>query len=66
MIDDKDMHGESLEIGEISNYYGGLHLCLRDGGGYAWSIENYSGNDWEEIPAYLGEALLRFQQERAK
>jgi hypothetical protein len=50
-------------IGNISNYYGGLHAWIEDGK-YFWSIENYDGfSEIEEIPKYLYDALNRFQKE---
>lgn len=50
-------------IGTIGNYYGGLSV-KEDGGKYFWSIENYTGYNWEEIPKYLYDALLKFQAEQ--
>ena len=52
----------SREIGGIGNYYGGL-LVTEDGGKYRWEIEGYAGHS-EEIPKYLYEALMRFQDEQ--
>lgn len=49
-------------IGCIGNYYGGLNVRHEDGK-YEWSIENYDGESWEEIPKYLYEALIRFENE---
>lgn len=46
-------------IGNIGNYYGGLSV-KRDEKGYWWSIEDYSGYDWEEIPEWLYLALVAF------
>ena len=46
-------------IGTISNYYGGLSAKEVDGKFY-WSIENYDGEDWEEIPESLYRELLKF------
>jgi hypothetical protein len=51
------------EIGMISNYYGGL--CLKDEAGrLLWGIEDWDGIDWEEIPRYLYDALMQYQDER--
>jgi hypothetical protein len=54
---------KTREIGDIGNYYG----CLRvkqEGGEFAWSIEDWDGEYWEEIPEYLFVALNRFQDEK--
>lgn len=52
-----------VDIGEIGNYYGGLKIGRSDTGGFYWSITDYNGDDWEEIPSYLYDALIRFKQE---
>ncbi len=44
-------------IGGIGNYYGCLEVKEEDGK-YYWSIENWSGHDWEEISKRLYFALL--------
>lgn len=50
-------------IGNIGNYYGGL--CVKEEGGkFFWSIEDYDGYRWGEIPKYLYDALLKFEAER--
>lgn len=49
-------------IGSIGNYYGGLSV-KKDGNRMFWSIENYDGDRWEEIPEYLYRALLKFEAE---
>lgn len=54
-----------IEIGDIGNYYGGLTV-RQDGGKCYWSIEDWDGHRWEEIPPYLYESLIKFEQERAK
>ena len=51
---------ETRRIGGIGNYYGGLSL-KEDEGKFYWSIEDWSGEDWEEIPKYLYDALLKFE-----
>ena len=50
-------------IGEIGNYYGGLSI-KRDGERRYWSIENYDGHGWDEIPADLYDALLNYESAR--
>lgn len=51
-----------MEIGTIANYYGGLSV-KESYGSYYWSIENYDGDNWEEIPKYLYDSLIQFQSE---
>ena len=50
-------------IGEIGNYYGGLGVKQEDGK-FFWSIENYSGDHWDEIPQQLYDALIKYEDER--
>jgi len=48
------------DIGEIGNYYGGLSTGkVLDK--FYWSIENWDGSYWEEIPEYLYVALNSYQ-----
>lgn len=49
-------------VGGIGNYYGGLEV-KDDNGVYYWSIENYDGHDWEEIPESLYKELIKFARE---
>jgi hypothetical protein len=51
-------------IGGIGNYYGGLSVKT-EGGKHYWSIENYDGDSWDEIPAELFAALNAFEDSRA-
>jgi len=53
---------EPIGIGGIGNYYGGLNVKEEDGKFY-WSIENWNGFHWEEIPSYLYEALIKYDGE---
>ncbi len=55
-------HGK-IGIGDIGNYYGGLSVKVESGIPY-WSIENYDGQDWEEIPASLYKELIKFEERR--
>jgi hypothetical protein len=48
------------EIGDIGNYYGSLKV-KQEHCKFAWSIENFDGDEWEEIPEYLFAALNRFE-----
>jgi hypothetical protein len=50
-------------IGDIGNYYGGLSVKTEDGKHY-WSIENYDGQNWEEIPESLYCALVEYESAR--
>lgn len=47
-------------IGSIGNYYGGLSVKEEDGSFY-WSIENWDGESWEEIPESLYWELISFE-----
>jgi hypothetical protein len=47
-------------IGDIGNQYGSLKV-KQEGCKFAWSIENWDGDEWEEIPEYLFAALNRFE-----
>lgn len=49
-----------LQIGTISNYYGGLWIKQEDGK-FFWSIENYDDLHWVEIPESLFQALLSYE-----
>jgi hypothetical protein len=51
------------EIGNISNYYGGLSVKTEDNKCY-WSIEDYDGHDWTEIPESLYRALVEYETAR--
>jgi hypothetical protein len=48
------------DIGDIGNYYGCLTVRNNDGV-YQWSIENYSGHNWQDIPESLYLELVKFQ-----
>lgn len=51
------------DIGNISNYYGGLSVKTKDNK-YYWSIKNYNGHCWEEIPESLYRALVEYETAR--
>jgi hypothetical protein len=51
------------EIGDIGNHYGGLSVKKEDGKFY-WSIEDYDGHDWLEIPEYLHMTLVHYENNR--
>jgi len=48
------------EIGNIYNHYGGLAI-KQDGDKFFWSIEDYNGHNWEEIPKYVFDTLTKYQ-----
>ena len=50
-------------IGDIGNYYGGLSVKTENGR-YYWSIEDWDGDEWEEIPQYLYDALVKYEADR--
>lgn len=61
----KTPNHEPIRIGEIGNYYGGLSLKREDGKDL-WSIENWDGEDWQDCPAAVADALRQeFAQEFA-
>ena len=58
------------EIGNIGNYYGGLHV-KEENGKYYWIIENYCTDfsditEWEEISKNLYLELLRHSDNGVK
>lgn len=50
------------DIGNIGNYYGCLEVKVENER-YFWGIENWDGTHWEEIPKYLYDALIKFEDE---
>ena len=50
------------EIGNIGNYYGGLSI-KKVGDKYFWSIHDWDGDCWDEIPKYLYDSLNKYQDE---
>ena len=52
-----------FDVGRIGNYYGSLTVKVDNGQAY-WSIENWDGHNWEQIPEYLYFALIKFEGER--
>lgn len=50
---------DGKKIKKIKNYYGGLEI-KKDHGKYYWGIEDYDGIDYQEIPKYLYDALVKF------
>jgi hypothetical protein len=44
----------------IGNFYGGLEVKEEDGK-YYWGIENWDGTEFEEIPKYLYDALIKYR-----
>lgn len=54
---------KEVEIGRIGNYYGGLHV-RKTGDLCEWSIENWDGHHWEQIPKSLYDELIRFESTR--
>ena len=50
------------DIGKIGNHYGGLSVKMEEGKCY-WSIKDYDGHSWDEIPRSLFDALNKFQDD---
>ena len=48
------------KIKKIRNFYGGLEIKQGKAGKYYWGIEDYDGIDYQEIPKYLYDALVKF------
>jgi hypothetical protein len=53
----------SFMLLDIGNYYGGLSV-QSDRVKHEWSIGDWTGEDWYEIPEYLYLALFRFYNEQ--
>jgi hypothetical protein len=51
------------EIGDIGNHYGGLSAKKEDDKFY-WSIRDYDGHEWSEIPEYLYMTLVQYENNR--
>lgn len=45
------------------NCYGSLKIKKKSNK-YFWSIEDWNSNEWEEIPKYLYNALIKFEKGR--
>lgn len=56
-------NNEPITIGTIGNYYGGLAV-KSEGDKFFWSIENFDGYDWVEIPENLYRTLLDYEETR--
>ena len=56
---------EAIEVPGIWNDEDGFMLGELDGKHY-WAMDGYGSNGWQEIPAYLYHALVRFSQEGAQ
>lgn len=54
--------GKEIEIGTISNYYGGL-IIKKEINKYYWAIENWDGTNFQEIPKYLYKVLIKYNKE---
>ncbi len=53
------------DIGNICNYYGCLTVKI-EGEKYFWSIDNWDGHEWEEIPKSLYDELVTFDDKTPK
>lgn len=51
----------ALTFEGIGNYYGTLNVTMYEGKAY-WSIEDYAGCSWKEIPMSLYNELIKFEQ----
>lgn len=53
--------GDGKRVGEIGNYYGSLQIIHLDGK-YFWGIGDCNETLWQEIPEFLYEALVKFEE----
>jgi hypothetical protein len=53
------------DIGDIGNYYGGL-VVKTENGKFFWSITDWNGDRWKEIPENLFSALIEYEKSRAE
>lgn len=60
-LETKALEPSSTVIGEIRTYYGGLEV-LNFQGKYYWGIDSHDGIEWQEIPEYLYNALIKFEK----
>jgi len=51
----------NIQIGTISNYYGGLYI-KEEKGLFYWGIEDWCGIQYQEIPKTLYNALLEYEK----
>ena len=58
----REVENRSKRIGDRGNYYGQLSV-VKHGSKYFWSIENYDGQDWQEITEKLYNTLIEFEGE---
>jgi hypothetical protein len=52
-------------IGGIENYHGVL-VVKTEGDKFFWAIECHSSVTWEEIPKFLYESLIKFEEMRVE
>jgi hypothetical protein len=57
----KVMSDSMQKIGIIGNYYGGLFVRTENGK-YYWSIEDWDGHGWDEIPRFLYDSLREYDR----
>lgn len=49
-------------ISDISGYHGTIEVKM-DREKFYWGLVDYDGVDWEEIPKYLYDALIKHEKE---
>lgn len=57
----KEYEPKSIEIGKIQGFYGGLEVMEYQEKFY-WGIHSHSDIEWQEIPKYLYDSLVKFQK----
>lgn len=51
-------------VGKVGKHHNNLYV-RREAGKYYWSIEDYDGYEWEEIPETVYRALADFGREKS-
>lgn len=57
---------KEFRVGKIGNFCENLSLRRIGHESYQWGISNYADTDWEDIPLYLVDALLKFEERKRK
>ena len=69
-VSGREIHGDDpcipeRRIGDIYGYFGPLYV-RENKAAFEWALESDDGYFWEEIPKYLYDALVRFDDETAQ
>ena len=66
MKEDNTTIENEQKIGDIGNFYGGLWVRVTTKGEFQWSMENYNGFYWKDIPESLYQALVKYEHDYEK